>query len=489
MSYAELFSSAPEAIIEIEETYLRFLIPVARGWKSHYLPFQGGDVFGALRHHVPELLGAIHAVSLVLWNEAGARILPFPVTMAEKEILEHLNLKREDYFGTNVEMVFALRPLALIDQKNREYLVSSVTRGYFNRLQNIFTELGYNISRITTAFEAAIGRFQQQRKLLGHHGSACIISLGYSQVHMIVLRQGEVIAMRTALTGSVKELENRLVEALKLKTDKIEEYLTGRVENPDSNTVEIIQQNMRELLARITPFFAFIRSKEKERSDQTIYLSLPCLEIKGLKELLEQSFSLAVKPLDESAVNDDSRSNWLQGILYPSTVSLLPRKPPLFSFILTPRIIWLFSFFFLCTPFAFIKINHDMVKGQMKALQLKEEKSRLFLQRDEMTKSQQAALKGMSDILLGELPKSVTAASLVIEISKRVPANVRIVRFDYSPNTSNISLSGIALNTETALSFWEALKRFPWLTDPKISFSPGNSDFSMGFVISSGVIH
>jgi hypothetical protein len=483
-----LFSAAPEAIIEIEETFLRFLVPVGSGWKSALVPIRNGDTFGALKQAIPEQIGSLMRASVVLWNDAGSRILPFPVMMGEPEILEHLSLKKEDYFGSNAEMIFALRPLGLIDQKNREYLVSSVNRLFFNRLLNAFTEVGCGLNRVATALEAVIGRFCDQRDRGEHDGSACIISLGYSQVNMIVLRDGDVKAIRTSLTGSVKELEKRLAEALKLKADRVEELLSGAGEAPDASTTELMLQNMRELLARITPFFAFIRSKEKESSKQTIFLSLPCLEIKGLKELLEQSFSLPVKMLDTaSAASGGGRAEWLAGALHRQAVSLLPPRPPLLNFTITPRLAWLFVIFFLCVPWAIIKMNHTMVRSQIEAMRGREVESRRFLQQTESLKSQNHLLQEIVQLARAEIPHTVAVSGVLAEIAGRIPPHLRLNKLEYAPDNGLLSIHGTAIDTESGLGFWEHLKRLPWLRDPKIAFSQGTTEFSKGFTITGEV--
>jgi Tfp pilus assembly PilM family ATPase len=487
VNFSNWFSANPEAVIEIEETYLRFLIPVGKAWQVRHIPLQNEDLFGTLKNAIASYLGEVTQAMVVLWNNAGSRILPFPATMSEREILEHLSLKKEDYFGTNTEMVFALKPLGLISQSSREYLVSFVNRVFFNRLVNVFSEAGCVLNGITTALETAIGRFHQQREIEGHDGAACIISLGYSQVNMIVLREGEVKAVRTSLTGSVKELEQRLADALKVKIDQIEDILSGRESSNDANTLELVQQNMRELLARITPFFAFIRSKEKESSKQTIFLSLPCLEIKGLKELLEKSFSVQVKYLDPETEQDTSRFEWLQGALHSQVVSLLPPRPPMFRFSLTSRLAWLFSLFFLCIPFGIININHAIAKAKIEEMRTKEEQSRRFMQNSETTKAQYALLQQVAQMVQKEIPRTVSVSGILAEIAQKASSDVCFTNLEYSPDTANLTVNGVVIDTQTGLDFWKQIKQISWMEEPKILFSAGTSDFSMGFVLSGKV--
>lgn len=521
MGFVNFFSTHPQAVVEIEETTLRFLVPEGTSWKSRTAPLQGADHLGALRRLVPEILGNIHHVTLVVWHESGSRILPFPTAMSEAEILQHLELRREDYFGSNAGLVFALRPLGFLDEQNREYLVSSINRIFFNRLQNLFSELGYHLDRVTTPLEAAIGRFRQKAGTTRPEGTAFIISLGYSQIHLIVIHQGEVTAMRSALTGSVKELENRLAGALKLKVDKIEEYLAGRVENPDPRILEVIQQNMRELLGRISLFFASFRSREKEKADQTIYLSFPHIELAGLKESLEQSYSLPVKPLDDPspaggtaggvsgvptptmggmgpqgpdgtppggpAPGEPGRPSWLEGALHRGAVNLLPPKLLIFRFSLSPMTTWVLALFFLVVPMLSIKINHALIRDQIVAMRQAEEKSRLYLERREMVRRQQTNLQELAQILRGELPRALSSTAMLLEIFRLAPDLVRITAVTWSPDSSGLSIDGVTLDTATALYFWETLKKLSWLVDPKITFSPAASEFSTAFSIAGQV--
>ncbi|MBF0410263.1 MAG: hypothetical protein HQM10_23155 [Candidatus Riflebacteria bacterium] len=487
VNLTNIFGSPPEGIIEIEENYLRFLIPEGSGWNSHTVQIPNGDVFGTLKKAVPKYLATLMQATVVLWSDVSTRVLPFPVEMSESEILEHLTLKSEDYFSSTAEMIFRLRPLGLIDQNNREYLVFSLNKLFFNRLLNTFSEVGCTLNRVTNSLEAVTGRFHQLQSKYGYDASACIISLGYSQVNMLVLRDGEIIAVRTSITGAVRELEKSLCETLKVKTEKIEEILSGNFAEKDSNTIEIIQQNMRELFARITPFFAFVRSKEKESSKNTLYLSLPCLEIKGLKELLEKSFSIPVKILGETPSGESNRYDWLQGALYNRSISFLTPPSPMFKFSVTSKIAWMFTIFFLCVPFGIIRINHDRVKFEIEQMRSKEESSRQFLQSTDAARERYAGMQDVLKIARAEIPNKYSVAYVLAEIAKNAPSNLRISKIDYQPDSGSLSISGVSVDADTALLFWTNLKKLPWFSSPKINFSPGSSLFSKCFTVTGGV--
>ncbi len=486
MSIMEWLVTPPEGVIEIEENYVRFLIPSGTAWKSCWFSLASVDVFELLRTQMLPAFGSLRQASVVLNVQAGARILPFPITMHEPEILEHLELKRDDYFGGNAELVYALRPLAGTDGKTREYLVSHVNRIFVNRLQSLFESLGFTLNRVTSGIEALIGAYLRQPKPRAEK-QVCLISLGYTSVNMAILRDGQVTAVRTSLSGALKEVELRLMTSLKLKQNEVDDLLTGIAAQADQHSIEIIQQNQRELLARITPFFAYIRAKEKEQGEQTIWLCMPYLEVTGIKPLLEETFKMPVQTLTAGAKTDGppapglADGSWLAGVLEKGLVSLVEGRPPFLRFTMTPRLAVMFMIFFLIAPLAFVRVNRSAVYHQTEALKRENEQFRPILEQTRLNRQQFERLTALGEVAKREMNGQILLAPVIADLAKSLSGEIRLEKVQMSAANRTLAMNGFSIDTETALRFWDSLQKQPALQDVKISFSETSAQGAVGF--------
>ncbi|HNV71786.1 MAG TPA: hypothetical protein PKO06_18925, partial [Candidatus Ozemobacteraceae bacterium] len=388
------------------------------------------------------------------------------------------------------EMVFALRPLVGNDPKNREYLVSYVNRIFVNRLQSLFESLGFTLNRVTTGIEALIGAWSRQPKARTER-QVCLISLGYTSVNMAILRDGQVTAVRTSLSGALKEVELRLMTSLKLKQNEVDDLLTGVAAQADQHSIEIIQQNQRELLARITPFFAYIRAKEKEQGEQTIYLSMPYLEVTGIKPLLEETFKMPVQVLTAGAKTDGAPAPgladgaWLAGALEKGLISLVEGRPPFLRFTMTPRLAMMFMVFFLIAPLAFVRVNRSAIYHQTEALKRENEQFRPIFEQARLNRQQFERLAALGEVAQREMTGQVLLAPIIADVAKSLSGEIRLDKVQMSAANRSLMLNGFSIDTETALRFWDSLQKLTALQDVKISFSETSSQGATGFNVTA----
>lgn len=489
MSFLSTFKNKREAVVEIEDGYLQFILPDSGKNSAVRVPFNGRELHDVLKVAVPAQLKNLRSVSLVLHAQSGSKILPFPTHLNKKEILSHLGLKREEYFGTKTELVFALRETGSKDGQSREYLVSFVHKSFLEALKNTFEDLGYAINRVVTVAEALIGAYENQKSAI-KLDQVCLLTIGFSDVNMVVLNKGIVIGVRTAITGSLKELETRLMKNLKLTLEEVEAYLLGKVAEPDANSLEIINQNKRELLARITPFFAFIRSKKGVTGRPSILLAMPYLHLVGLKDLLEKTFSGDVQILDAQVeLNKDFKGDvcWLKGGSNTTIISLLPPKPPFFRFTLTPKVAWLFILFFLLAPLAFIRLNIALFTYRTDILKVMNTRNSPVINKIQSNQKRFKSLKKISEQIRNLQNQQSNITSYISTISSVAGTQLRLTEFAMDPTAGTVMIKGDTPDTAEAIQFWNRLGHLPLLQEAKISFPNGQNAEKMTFTISAKV--
>ena len=135
MSWTNFFRSPKEAIIEVEESYIRFIVPGKSGFTAKSVNATPADLLNVFRQNLAGMLGDVRQLSIVTNHQTGNKILPFPTGMDNREILEHLQLKREESFGIKGECEFFPRPTASTNKDTVEFPVSYIQKYFFYRLR------------------------------------------------------------------------------------------------------------------------------------------------------------------------------------------------------------------------------------------------------------------------------------------------------------------------------------------------------------------
>lgn len=475
MSWINLFRSPHEAIVEIEEAYIRFLVPVGESFNSTTISVNQTDMPSVLRQNLARILGEVREVSVVTNFQTGVKVLPFPTSMDNKDILEHLQLKREEYFGVKGECEFLIRPTANSNKDSKELLVSYILTSFFNRLQQIFQEEGYTLNRVSNIVETLIGAYSKQTQAK-QGGLACLLAVGYLNISMIALKNGQPIAVRTTLTGSVKEIENRLMSVLKLNKAAVDDLLSGKAA-ADQESIELIQQNERELLSRISPLFASLRSLDSDARGLEILLAMPYVYLPGLPNLLEKNFQAKVLPLNTSAKVSapadavKSDLSWLTGVNARGTLSFTPVRHDFMRFALTPKLAWMFVIFFLIAPLGLAKLSILNSENQLAALRSRYSEVETLYRHSEENLRNFSRLQSAGAIIENELSNQRSVSEIVKNVSGLVNDELRLERISVNLQANQLTVSGIAIDNETALKLWDTFEKTAEIKNPSLNFT------------------
>lgn len=473
MSLYSLFRSQQEAIIEIEEAYIRFLVPDGDSFKSTVLAVTPAEMPVILRQNLAKVLGDFRQVSVVTNFQTGIKVLPFPATMDEKDILEHLQLKREEYFGVKGECEFILKPTANSNKDSRELMVSYIQKSFFSRLQQIFQEEGYTLNRVTNIVETMIGAYQNNQASKSE--LVCLLAIGYMNISMVVLKNRKPVAVRTTLTGSVKEIETRLMSVLKLNKAAVDDLLSGKTP-ADQESIELIQQNERELLSRISPFFAFIRSLDSKASSFEILLTMPYIYLPGLPSLLEQNFQAKVLPLEtpykiknapEAAKADIS---WLSGATHRNTLSFTPVRHEFLRFTLTAKLAWMFIVFFMLAPLGMARVSKIHSENRIMALKSQYSEVESLYRLAEDNQASFGRLQAAGELIAAQTGTRKSLLPIIKKLCDLVNDELKLERVNLNVLQNQLTITGLAIDNETALKFWDTLEKSGETANVRINF-------------------
>lgn len=478
MSLKNLLKPPQEAIVEIEESYLRFIVPTGDSHIVSNVNVNQTDILSIFRQSLSRQLGDVRQLSIVTNLQTGVKILPFPRSMDFSERIAHLQLKREEYFGVKNECEFILRPTPKSTGETDEILVSYLNRSFFNRLKQICDEEGFILNRVTNFTEAMIGAYHKQTQGKPEE-LVCLLNIGFCNINMVILKKGLPIAVRTSLAGSLKEIETRLISVLKLNRSEVDDLLSGKAK-ADQESIEIIQQNERELLSRISPFFAYLRSIESDIKALKIYLCMPYISLPGLNGLLEQNFRAKVEKLEISNSKGFTNSanaadiSWLFGSTERQSLSFSEPRAALMRFSITPRLAWMFILFFLLAPLGLARLSVMSTKNQLVELHGRYSQVENIYQQSKKNRENFAKLEGIGKMVSAQISSGSTISGILQRTLALFNSEIRLESCKFDMARRQMALAGIAIDNEAALRLWEELEKFPDFAQVKINFLDKN---------------
>jgi Tfp pilus assembly PilM family ATPase len=456
------------------------MVPDKEGYRQQTFPLGQKDVFTVFRKNLSEAMKGIRQISVVTNHQTGVKVLPFPENMDNTEILEHLQLKREEYFGVKHECEFTLRPTAGLSKEGREFMVSYINKSFLNRIKQICREEGFGLNRVASIVETMIGSYRAQNRKIGDK-PVCLLNIGYGNINMVVLKKGKPLAVRTSLAGSVKEIENRLMSVLKLGRDEVFNLLTGKTE-VDENSLEIIQQNERELLSRISPFFAYLRSLGANVANLEIFLAMPYISLPGLPGLLQKNFTAKVVCLNAGQKAEKKSAEekvdflWLAGILEKNILSFSHPGPAFLRFNLNSRMAWMFILFFLLAPLGLAKIRTVIFENQLTTVKNKYSEIEDLFAKAQKNKQSFETLETIGNLAQTEIRKSSSIHGIIERIAVLIGDDIRLEAIKFSGKNEHLLIKGISIDSESAIRLWERLEKLRGLSQVQINFSDKSSD-------------
>lgn len=470
--------------VEIESSYARLVRHETQGWACKTIPLVGDSPWPLLKTEMQSFFPGGSQLVFVFQERCGIRMFHFPSTLSPTEILGNLRLRRDEYFGSREEYLLSLRMGNPVDGKNREVYVTFVPRSLSDSAQELCASLGYSLQRIVTGFDALLGATARQ---LGRNNPETVViaSLGYSQVNLAAWRGGELIMVRSLLTGSIKELENAVFSAFSITPPDLMRILSESLEVPPA-VKNSIADNRQEIMTHIGTLFAELRGRKLLSENPTLFLCQPVVAEPQLASMLSERFSARVIELngimqDETAVGEDfPRWSWLLGGVMPAAINVLPPRTRMERHLAASPRLAFFAMIVMCiAPFILMRSLKSNIALE-NALLI--EQNQAFNQIVELNRSNQELYAGVETIASGvtaDISRRGQTTTLIRYLSESLPALTRLEKLEILNKEGKVTISGKSVDTESSLRYLDAVKASPFLEKVEISFdSPGGTTVS-----------
>jgi hypothetical protein len=271
------------------------------------------------------------------------------------------------------------------------------------------------------------------------------------------------------------------MSVLKLGRDEVFNLLTGKTE-VDENSLEIIQQNERELLSRISPFFAYLRSLGANVANLEIFLAMPYISLPGLPGLLQKNFTAKVVCLNAGQKAEKKSAEekvdflWLAGILEKNILSFSHPGPAFLRFNLNSRMAWMFILFFLLAPLGLAKIRTVIFENQLTTVKNKYSEIEDLFAKAQKNKQSFETLETIGNLAQTEIRKSSSIHGIIERIAVLIGDDIRLEAIKFSGKNEHLLIKGISIDSESAIRLWERLEKLRGLSQVQINFSDKSSD-------------
>ncbi len=471
-----LQTSYAEGFIEIEHDFVRFLkIEKGHNWVGKTISTSDTSLWSDLKKEVTDFFHPGTRLNFICSDQGLLRSMEFPKEATEAEIVGNLQLKRKEYFNAREEMLFKVRSSQIANGNNKDVFVSALPKTILDQSKNLCEETGCRLNRLTTSADALFGAFQRQ---LQHPVSdTCVIlQVGYSRVHLLAVKGLELIAVRSLLTGSLKELENILFAGFSLQKHDVARLLKENVSAGVPAIDDAIRTNRLELMTHIGSLFSELRSKKLLGEKSVFYISNSMIDEPELGLMISERFGVSVEILTGLQNNEfyssseDHRSIWLSGASLPSVANLLPVvKKNMTTFSLEPRAAVLAALVLAIAPLPFLNFLKIQTANDLTSWKQKHVPVQTLVDSYAQAAQEQEKLITLAKEITADIDRRGLATRLTRHLTENLPHFTRLEQINVNLKNNRISVTGYTVDTESALRYLDAIKAFAELGEPEIT--------------------
>ncbi|MBF0546415.1 MAG: hypothetical protein HQM08_18360 [Candidatus Riflebacteria bacterium] len=466
-----------DGFVELENGFVNLLKSENGKLETKTISYANKDVWSILKIEIPTFFAPGSALTFISSYRGGLKCFSYPSGLTEGEIINNLQLKREELLGIREELVFQIRMQAPGEDKKRDVYASYIPRSILESTLSLCETLGYPLRRFVTGMDAMLGAFQKQ---LGKPVKApfVIIQVGYSQVNIAVWKEREILSVRSILTGSYREMENDLSTTFSISWEDFRQMLAGIIPITIPAIQDAITNARQELMTHIGALFATLRGKKLVTEETTIFLSQPYIVDPNLPKIISERFAIGINILT-GADSDEMIGSpellklyWLTGANFPNLTNLVPKTRVIQQHLyVNPRVAFLAAMILSIAPLPILRLAQINVENEVEKYQAGNAPCQKILGDLAKIAEMEKGLDDIVNVVASDLHNRGVITRLSRKLTENLPAMTRLERLELNLTDKRIFLTGFTIDTETALRFLDYIRSQNEISSPEISFS------------------
>lgn len=450
-----------EGYICIDQDYCRLLKLANDGktWTSLSVVNVGGSLKENLVNSIKQFFRHKAKVNVVLSDKSRTVFMNFPSNLDEEAIIKNLDLNKKDYFYTTDELAYAIkRHKNPVNREQTTVAISYCPKETIRNLTALYKASGIKMGRLTTASDCLLGTLQRQFPKIKNDTVNLVIQVAYSNVIFMITQGYTPIRVEALFTGNLYDLETRLVNTFGIEPIEALRTIHSPSTSGYDGAANIVNTDRMELITRLGGLISELRGTNLLSNDSKIYVSYPIINEPELSYSVSERFGFEVVQLtglkenEPISTNDTLNHAWLVGTDYNGIPDIYAENKEHTGHLETKeKLMWVIIALCVILPIIITKYElyktdkgiKDIQANYNEMLQLKEELQNTKEERRQNLNSIKGILKDLD--VRGEFTKSLR---FMVE---KMPEECRLESISFNKQKKETTLSGYALDRETAL--------------------------------------
>lgn len=464
-----------EGFVELEQNFARLLRNKGgTTWVSKIVNPNESGLLQAVAKELPEFFEKGTLINFICTESGGFQLVDFPKDLKKTDIINNLKLNKKELFNTKTDLTFNVYDHSF-EADTKKVAVSFLPTSVIEDITQAIAGTDFKLGKITTGPDTLMGAFA--RIYTQQPGvTDLIIQVGYSRVHLIAIQNNKIIQQRSLLTGSLKELESVLFSAYSVVREDAWLMLSKNHQHPVQVIEDTINNNRFDLLTRIGGFVAELRAQKLLSEGSKIYVHSALVDEPDLASIIYERFGLETIKFngmanDEKGLSfEDFTACWLSGAHSPIARNITQEKSVAsYQLAVTPKFALICAIIFTLAPFAMLNLADSKLNNLL--LKVKSEYANVETMRQDIKNAaeEQAKLLAVSKEIAEDLANRGIATKITRVVTENLPESCRLQSIDLNLKDGKTFITGFAVDTETALKYYDIINKCLLLSKPKLT--------------------
>lgn len=440
-------------------------------WASLSVVNIGSTLKESLINSIKQFFKSGTKVNIVLPDKSRTVFMNFPLALDTQAIIKNLNINKKEYFYTTDDLAYALKRYDnLVNKEQNIVAISYCPKETIDNVIALIKAAGIRIGKLITASDCLLGTLQRQFNNIKNDTVNIVIQIGYSKVVFMITQGFTPLRVEVLFTGNICDLENRLINTFGIEPTEALKAIQDPSTSNYEGAANIVHTDRMELKTRLGGLISELRGTKLLSNESKIYISYPVINEPELSHSISERFDLEVIQLtglkhnEPIASNDTINHTWLLGTDYKEI-------PDIYAESIAQAHKWqdtdklLLIIILICTILPFIVIEYELSNTNKQIIDIQEKYNNILQLKEEMQKVNEEQQKYLSSIsnLIEDIKYRGEFTKTIRFMIDSIPSACRLENISFNKQKLEMTISGYALNRETALQYLDklhALKNF-----------------------------